>query len=225
MILGHMQALLARLYDAPVEHAVEDYLVTDRSKLAALLGSQPGTHDAAGEQSGSDEQLFVVDEGDHVRVGLFLDQRVIDRLGRHDPTDRLDDTNLADYCTALEGVSHFHYLAWSLARDRKVSLLELELQADVDKYASALTLLTQQSGGGFPGALHQKLFHRVNYLPQLGEESRRRYEEANRHAARFCRSLEEKFLRRRRSRPEAWVSELRRFFRCGHQEKMRQALA
>jgi len=217
MILGRMQSMLARLYDAPVAHDVEDYLVTDRATLHALIGPQA---DAA-----SDEQVIVVDEGSEVRVGLFLDQQVIDRLDRHDPTTRLDDGNLADYCTALEGVSHFHYLAWSVARDREVSLLELELQADVDKYASALTLMTQQRGGSFPGALHEQLFHRVSYLPQLGEESRRRYEEANRHAARFCRSLEEKFLRRRRSRPEAWIGELRRFFRCGHQEKVRQAIA
>jgi hypothetical protein len=221
MILGRMQSLLARLYDAPVAHDVEDYLVTDRGALSALLGPQAG---AAGDEPASDEQVIVVDEGNEVRLGLYLDQRVIDRLDRHDPTTQLDDANLSDYCTALEGVSHFHYLAWSVARDRKVSLLELELQADVDKYASAVTLLTQQRGGHFPAALHAQLFHRVSYLPHLGEESRRRYEEANRHAARFCRSLEEKFLRRRRSRPEAWVSELRRFFRCGHQEKLRQAV-
>jgi hypothetical protein len=217
MILARMQSLLARLYDAPVAHDVEDYLVTDRARLHALIGPEADT--------ASDEQVIVVDEGNEVRVGLFLDQQVIDRLDRNDPTTCLDDANLADYCTALEGVSHFHYLAWSVARAREVSLLELELQADVDKYASALTLMTQQRGGSFPGSLHERLFHRVSYLPQLGEESRNRYEEANRHAARFCRSLEEKFLRRRRSRPEAWIGELRRFFRCGHQEKVRQAIA
>ena len=220
MILGRMQSLLARLYDAPVVHDVEDYLVTDRGTLSTLLGPQ-GEADAG---QVSDEQVILVDEGSQVRVGLYLDPGVIDRLDRHDPTQQLDDANLSDYCTALEGVSHFHYLAWNVARDRKVSLLELELQADVDKYASAVTLMMQQRGGHFPAALHAKLFDRVSYLPQLGEESRRRYEEANRHAARFCRSLEERFLRRRRSRPEAWVSELRRFFRCGHQEKLRQAI-
>jgi hypothetical protein len=215
-----MQALLARLYDAPVAHDVEDFLITDRARLGDLLGSDAA---ANGDREASDEQVILVDAGNEVRVGLFLDPGVIERLNRNDPTASLDDGNLSDYCTALEGVSHFHYLAWSVARDRKVSLLELELQADVDKYASALTLLTQQRGGCFPGALHARLFHQVSYLPQLAEESRKRYEEANRHAARFCRSLEEKFLRRRRSRPEAWVSELRRFFRCGHQEKLRQA--
>jgi hypothetical protein len=208
-----MQALLARLYDAPVEHDVEDFLVCDRGRVAELTEDAPGT---------SDEQVFVVEDEGGVHVGLFVAPEVLDRLGQRDPLDLLDDDNLPDYCTALEGVSHFHYLMWNLSRGRNVSLLELELQADVDKYASALTLLTQQRNGLFPAALHTRLFHRVHYLPELDVESRRRYEEANRHAARFCRSLEERFLRRRSLRPEAFLAELRRFFRCGHQEKLRQ---
>ena len=146
---------------------------------------------------------------------------VLERLARRDPLEALDEDNLPDYCTALEGVSHFHYLVWSLARGRNVSLLELELQAEVDKYATAVALMTRQQAGRFPEALHARLFHAVSFLPQLDEISRRRYQEANRHAARFCRSLEERFLRARRQRPELWLAELRRFFRRGHQEKIR----
>jgi hypothetical protein len=215
MLLERMQALLARLYDAPVEHEIQDFLFTDRKRLAAVLGEQPA-------HGMSDEQVVMVQEPDGVRVGVFLDQAVLDRLERNDPLQALRDGNLHDFCTALEGVSHFHYLMWSLGRGRSVSLLELELQAEVDKYASAVALLTQQHGGRFPSELHARLFHGVRFLPQLDPASRSRYEEANRHAARFCRSLEERFMRPRRLRPEAWLAELRRFFRRGHQEKIRQ---
>jgi hypothetical protein len=134
----------------------------------------------------------------------------------------LDDGNLADYCTALEGVSHFHYLVWSLSRGRAVSLLELELQAEVDKYAVALALLTRQRAGDFPRALHARMFDAVRFFPQPDEVIRRRYELANRHAARYCRSLDERFLRPRQWRPDMWLAELRRFFRWGHQEKVRR---
>jgi hypothetical protein len=209
-----MQALLARLYDAPVEYDAQDFLITDRDKLVELLGQ-----DAAPT---SDEQVFVTHDRDGVRIGLYIDHAVLERLARHDPIVALDGRNLHDYCTALEGVSHFHYLMWSLVRGREVTLLELELQAEVDKYASALTLLTRQGEGRFPKSLHARLFDRISFLPQLDSTSRQRYEEANRHAARYCRSLEERFLQRSRSRPEAWLSELRRFFRCSHQEKIRQ---
>lgn len=215
MILGRMQELLARLYDAPIEHRPQEFLVSDRRELKALLGS-------AADEAG-DEHVFIV-PGEHgVRIGLFIDEAVLERLQHRDPLQSLDDGNLQDFCTALEGVSHFHYLLWNLDRGREVSLLELELQAEVDKYASALTLLMRQQPGRFPHRLHAALFDRVSYLPQLEAAARRRYEEANRYAARYCRDLDEKYLRPRRSRPEAWVGELRRFFRFPHQQKLQAA--
>jgi hypothetical protein len=214
MLLRRMQSLLTRLYDAPVEYDAEDFLISDPQRLREVVGEQRGPL--------SDEQVFVVQEDGGVRIGLFIDERVLERLQRRDPLDALDEGNLHDFCTALEGVSHFHYLIWSLARGRPVSLLELELQAEVDKYATALALITQQRAGAFPGALHARMFNGVSFLPQLDEASRQRYEEANRHAARYCRSLDQRYLHPRRSQPEKWLVELRRFFRCGHQEKIRQ---
>jgi hypothetical protein len=212
MILHRMQALLARLYDAHVEQEPDAFLISDRKELASLIG------DASLDCS--DEQVFIVESSEGVRVGLFIDAQVLARLAAHDPLEQLNEQNLQDFCTALEGVSHFHYLLWSVARGRDVSLLELELQGEVDKYAIALTLLTRQRDGEYPQGLHARLFDRVSYLPQLGQEARQRYEAANRHAARYCRELDAKFLRPRTCRPEAWLAELRRFFRCGHQQKL-----
>jgi hypothetical protein len=213
MILSHLQAMLARLYDAPVAHDVRDYLITDRKRLRELTGvAARGT---------CDEQVILIEEEGGLRVGVFIDEAVIARLAERDPLHALDESNLSEYCTALEGVSHFHYLIWSLERGRDVSMLELEVQADVDKYVSALALIAEQRGGEFPGDLHSRLFHRVRFIAQPNEAVQSRYEEANRHAARFCRALDERFLCRRQARPEAWLGELRKFFRLGHQAKLR----
>ena len=135
----------------------------------------------------------------------------------------LDEGNLADYCTALEGVSHFHYVTWSAGCARNVSLLELELQAEVDKYASALSLLLAQRAGRFPGELFGRLFERLQLLPHLDAAERSRYTEAHRCAARFCQRLEERFLRRRQARPDALIAELRSFYRLGRHAKLRHA--
>ena len=213
MILSHLQAMLARLYDAPVAHDVRDYLITDRKRLRELSG--------IAARDAHDEQVILVQDDAGLRVGVFIDEAVIARLVQRDPLRALDESNLSEYCTALEGVSHFHYLIWSLERGRDVSMLELEVQADVDKYVSALALITEQREGEFPGDLHRRLFHRVRFMAQTDESVRSRYEEANRHAARFCRALDERFLRRRRAQPEAWLGELRKFFRLGHQAKLR----
>jgi hypothetical protein len=215
-LLARLQLLLASIYDAPVEHDVHDYLITDPAHAAALQErpSPPGT----------DEQLLIAATDDGMELGLYLDAAVLDRLGRHCPLVALDEANLGDYCTALEGVSHFHYVTWSAGCDRSVSLLELELQAEVDKYASALSLLLAQREGRFPGELFRRLFEGCRLLPHLSDAERRRYAEAHRCAARFCERLEARFLRRRQPRPAALLAELRSFYRLGSHAKLRHAL-
>lgn len=215
MLLRELQNLLAGLYDAPADHDVYDFLITDAAHAAALAGipASPGT----------DEQLLVAEDEEGIELSLYVDQAVLERLGEHCPLRSLSERNLADYCTALEGVSHFHYFVWSAGRERTVSLLELELQAEVDKYASALRLMLEQRAGQFPAELFERLFERVAFLPTLSAVERGRYEEAHRFAARFCRRLEERFLRRRQARPEAMLAELRAFYRLGRHAKLRHA--
>ena len=131
--------------------------------------------------------------------------------------------NLADFCTALEGVSHFHYYVWNADRARDVSLLDLELQAEVDKYAAALRLILAQREGRFPRELFRQLFDAADFLPDLTPVERERYGEAHHFAARFCRRLEERFMCGRRARPDALLQELRRFYRLGRHAKLRHA--
>lgn len=212
---GQLQSLLAELYDAPVEHRVHDFLITDARRAAALQ--------QCGQAPPTDEQLLIAETDDGVALGLYVDASVLERLRQRCPLRALDDRNLQDYCTVLEGVSHFHYVSWSAGRERDVSLLELELQAEVDKYASALALLLAQREGRFPGELFRRLFEGWQLLPHLADDERVRYAEAHRCAARFCRRLEERFLRRRHARPAALLAELRSFYRLGRHAKLRHA--
>jgi hypothetical protein len=215
MLLRELQRRLAGLYDAPAEHDVYDFLITDAAHAAALQGAEAAPP--------TDEQLLVLEDEDGVGISLYLDRAVIERLAARCPLQSLSEHNLGDFCTALEGVSHFHYFVWSAGMARHVSLLELELQAEVDKYASALQLMLQQRDGRFPGELFERLFDRARFLPHLPPQERTRYEEAHRFAARFCRRLEERFLRRRQARPDALLAELRNFYRLGRHAKLRHA--
>jgi hypothetical protein len=213
---GQLQSLLADLYDTPVEHDVHDFLITSATQAAALqqADSLPPT----------DEQLLIAESATGVELGLYVDAAVLVRLAQRCPLAALDESNLADYCTVLEGVSHFHYVAWNAGHTRSVSLLELELQAEVDKYASALSLLLAQHEGRFPSDLFRRLFAGCRLMPHLDDEERRRYLEAHRCAARFCERLEARFLRRRQPRPAALLAELRSFYRLGSHAKLRHAL-
>lgn len=211
-----MQNLLGRLYDVPIEYDIHDFLVTDRRRATAMAG---------GHLSLADEHVLIAEEVEGPRLTVFIDETVLTRLSQRNPLQALDERNLSDYCTAFEGVSHFQYLTWCLQRGRLVSLLELELQAEIDKYVSALMLRMSQKSGCFPADLHASLFLRIGFLAELDDESLRRYREASRCAAHFCRRLDERYWRPRRRRPEAWLAEIRRLYRCGHHEKLRCAAA
>jgi hypothetical protein len=216
-VLRGMQSLLGRLYDVEVQYDVYDFLVTDRSALGGIT--------AHNDARVLDEQLLLAESADGVGVALYLDPSVLTRLERADPLGALTESNLADYCTALEGVSHFVYTTWCLGRDAPVSLLELETQAEVDKYAATVFLVAHQQGGVYPTQVHSRLFDRVSFDARLEPEQYHRYQTANRCAARYCRGLERRFVQRGQARIEALVRELRKFYRLGSTAKLRHALA
>ncbi len=211
-----MQSLLGRLYDVTTHYDVYDFLVTDRGALAKLTGS--------GERCAVEEQLLLAQTADGAGVALYIDDELLDRLERTNPLGTLHDGNLADFCTALEGVSHFLYSTWRLGEDAPVSLLELETQAEVDKYWTTVFLLADQQGGAFPGQVHARMFDRVRFDDELDASAQQRYQTANRCAAQYCRRLERRFVGRGEPRIEALLRDLRKFYRLGFTAKMRHAL-
>src|ERR1700731_4043964 len=154
MVLHGLQSLLGRLYDVELNYDVYDFLVTDRRTL-------PGAAPTAAARN-VEEELLLAETPDGAGVALYLDPSLLRRLEGADPVGALTENNLADYCTALEGVSHFVYSTWRLDRAFPVSLLELETQAEVDKYAVTVFLMARQQGGpAYPAQVHARLFDHV----------------------------------------------------------------
>src|ERR1700727_155860 len=220
MVLRGLQTLLGRLYDVDLSHDVYDFLVTDRRAVGA----------STNERRTLDEELLLAETTDGAGAGagvaLYLDPELLRRLEAADPHRELSESNLADYCTALEGVSHFVYSTYGLERDMPVSLLELETQAEVDKYAVTIFLLAEQQGGeSYPTHVHARLFDRISFDARLEPDQYERYRTAHALAARYCRRLERRFVNRGIPTIEAMVRELRGFFRMRHAAKLRHALA
>ena len=219
-VLRGLQSLLHKLYDVEAGHDVYDYLITDRSALARF---EPGNDDRA-----LDEELLLAEatDGSTAGVALYLDADLLKRLESADPVGALTEYNLNDYCTALEGVSHFVYSTWRLSRDLPVSLLELETQAEVDKYAITVFLTGLQQGRAqpYPTHVHNRLFDRVSFDARLSPNQYERYRTAHRCAARFCLELERRFVNRGVARVEGLVRELRKFYRLGSAQKLCYAL-
>lgn len=209
MVLRQLQDLLAGIYDLPVAYDVYDFLFTDRDRLPA------GARDAR-----SDEQLLVMQDGEGAALGLFLDPEVLQRLNACNPVAALNAGNLADYWTALEGVSHFLCLAWNAAHDRAVSLLELEMQAEIDKYIASVWLLWVQDPTRHPSELHRLLFTRARVDVALAGDRQQLYRQANAYAARFCRRLEQGLRARRLPAHVDTLRELRQFYRLSRERKV-----
>ena len=107
------------------------------------------------------EQLLLREMDGELGMALFVDAAAIANLERHDPAARLDERNFADFCLAVEGVSHFVYVALAAARQRPVSQLELELQAEVDKFVCCFLV------GGVIADLRLRLYGDVRYAAAL----------------------------------------------------------
>jgi hypothetical protein len=206
MLVGKLESMLSEFYALDLGYAVNDFLITDAALAQSL--------DVRGRHV--DEKLLIAETDGEADVALYLEGALLERLARHDPLAHLDEANLADFWAALEGVSHFIYYAWNAARDKHVSLFELELQAEVDKFVTTGRLLREQMGRE-PEGLHTWLFDAPQLAAELEGQERERYRLANRYAAKYCRHL----LTASAAGDEATAQrELRHFYRLTQTSKL-----
>jgi len=122
-------------------------------------------------------------------------------------------------CQIIEGVSHFVYVVERARVQREATHLELELQAEVDKWV----VLAASMQDGFDversAALRARLYERVAYDHDEASEVGQRYRVANDAAHRFVRRLERDYVGA--SRYRELRGELRRFFHEGQEQKLR----
>ena len=207
-MLDKLQNHLTDIYQVDAGYDVRDFLVTDPA-LARILGQGSLIPD-------TQETVLVAQNDDAIELSIFLDENLLSRLEGCSPLEKLERRQLADLWTVLEGLSHFNYLAWSAARDKSVTLLELEMQAEVDKFVSTWLLAHDQKEAGLADRLHGWLFDEISFSPDLDLDQRERYAAANNYAARFCHGLR----RRMKDNSRKGLSELRRFYRLTQPDKI-----
>ncbi len=212
MSLSRLQAGLQDIYELDIAHDVNDYLITSKVLAKQLEPVRNGSR--------AREKLFVYEDEEGLNLSLFLDKKVLNRFNKYDPFKHLDHRNMEAFCLALEGISHFIYLVWNAGHDRPVTLLEMELQAEVDKFIMLTTCLDQQSNMPLPGQLVRVLFETNTFREDLSEEELQRYREANYHARKYCKSLECRYLQN--GNKSGLLGELRRFYRLTRWDKLKR---
>jgi hypothetical protein len=194
-----------RAVAAAVQHALERVYQLDRvaDVNAFVLPAGEGEREA-----------LLVREAEDGTVEMALR---LPPLGKRE-LDLASDPDLDPLCQIIEGVSHFVYLSDRAGGGREATQLELELQAEVDKYvvlAGALGGIDERSSA----RLRSRLYDTVSFEHPEGSEMGERYRLANGLAARFVFGLEQRYLRSRRF--GELRGELRRFYRMGQEEKLR----
>lgn len=207
-MLEALQQQLSEIYQVGHGYDVRDYLITD-PMLARILG-------ADAMLTNTEETLLVSQDEQGLALSLFLDGELLGRLESANPLDRLSAELLDDLWKVLEGISHFHCVAWKAVQDRSVSLLELELQGEIDKFVSTVLLALGQDDAEFSRHIHGWLFDDVRYHDELDDEQLDRYRSANNYAARYCHRLRRQLVRDR----ERALVDLRQFYRLQLSEKI-----
>jgi hypothetical protein len=202
-VLRRLQLGLEALYRVETRLEVGAFLIDEEERRRAGVARAPR------------EQLLLRHDGEDLSLGLFVDRAALVNLGRNDPSHRLDDANFGDFCLAVEGVSHFVYVALCAAGERRVSALELELQAEVDKFVCCLLVHR-----GAATNLRRRLYRDVRLHDDLEADERDRYRTANEEAGRYTAALERRFVRV--DRVGAMLDELRRFYRLPLDGKLRE---
>ena len=197
MVLERLQRGLERMYRIDTRVAVGDFMIDSAARQRIGVARRPR------------EQLLLAEIDGALEVGLFVDELALDNLVRNDPSHRLDDHNLGDFLLAVEGVSHFVYTVWRASADRSVSALELELQAEVDKYITCLLVAGAEPADS--DRLRRRLFQQFCFDDDLDESERARYRTANENARQYSESLQRRYVSRRRIGD--MLGELRRFYR------------
>jgi hypothetical protein len=158
-------------------------------------------------------------EDGSVHVCLYYPDRLVENLERHHPARSLGDENVDDFATLVEELDHFLMIADRHRAGGEVSLLELELHANISKelvldlFVARMRREERLSASDRLWVRHH-LFGKAEYREEDPEVCVR-YRDAATMAVRYLDYLQD-------LPPGERPAELRRFHRRTHHEKLAQ---
>lgn len=157
----------------------------------------------------AEEWVLVRETEDGIDIAVFVDENHLMALAEVSCISRAPSEAFAAFCAATEGVSHFLMLFERYKRQEPVRMLELEAQAEVDKFVCASLHQPERSAEWW-----RRLFREASLSEGLDVEESYRYEEAGRLAAGFCAALD--------GQPHvgAWLHHLRSFWRASGAQRL-----
>lgn len=186
-------------------------MITDK-RLADFLSCQNSLRD-------NDERLLIVEHETGLDLSLYISFDVMKHLEDAHPLELLEEGKYSEFCLMLEGVSHFLYVIWNASHQKKVTLLEMELQAEIDKFIMMTSLLDDECCRDDINCLQKWLFEKNSFDAMLTESELERYKQANYYAGKYCMNLQQQY--KLQGLNNGLLKELRRFYRLVQEDKMR----
>jgi hypothetical protein len=223
MVIKIVDRALKRLYNIDPKFKAENFLLQ--------------TEDSEVEESDGDTNSFSVPSGrmhaallvradlgntNDFSLAIYLSHALREKLKSisHWDVGSWDHQQVSAFVTLTEEISHFNYLLFHSLRGRKVSQLELELQADVDKFLIVFfaTIKGREVTGAFFERLYDQLFLHFRLRDELTPQQRERYENANAVAKSFV--LKFRPLLKKKNLYEKALQLARKFYRVDCPEKI-----
>lgn len=211
-LIDKVQSQIEKIYGIRVGELAENYLIGNQELLELL---------PAGQSTVVPKELFLVTpnpKDNVVEVALFLDAELRQNLANNNPLKRLSGSNISDFCTLIEGVSHFVYYLYKAGINSEITQLEMELQAEIDKFV-LLSLFIEANVDKVE--VLEMLFENYYLFENLTPEEIQRYETAAGLAKKYCYALSKIFKKTDASR---LIKELRYFYPLSHQQKIRHIM-
>ena len=133
----------------------------------------------------TDEWVLVREDQGELQVAVHVSDHLLDNLASAGSPAAGLDADFQAFCATVEGVSHYLLLMERASRGEPLSLLELEAQAEVDKFVCAHLNAPHRSQ-----EWRSRLFRRAALADGLSADEYDRYREAGRLAEAWCKHLD-----------------------------------
>jgi len=213
MLLKKIQQQFEAIYQLPQDLSIEDFVINQDTldRLKERKRNPPSILNPKG-------MMLLLPEGDELRLAIYLHDQVMNNLHKYNPFLGLNERNIHAFCIMLEEVSHFLYTTWKARHCIQITELELELQAEIDKFIICTFYCLNH--GNRTNSLHLKelLFENFSLEKDLSLESKNRYLTASKLALHYCHFLENHFIKK--TLFSQMVEEIRKFYRLAQTDKI-----
>ncbi|OVE82008.1 hypothetical protein BVY03_01805 [bacterium K02(2017)] len=212
-LINFIQNKLESIYGIKLGTSANDYLI-EHHELSELLPQN--------QKTSVPKELFLVNpnpQDDTLEIALFLDPELKYNLSQNNPLKILNDSNLSDFCILIEGISHFVYYLHKASLDFEITELEMELQAEIDKFI-LLTIMTENNNISSKQII-DILFEDYLLHKNLSEEQIERYHTASNLARKYCFTLSKQI---KQNTLKDTLKDVRRFYPLTQEQKIKEIL-